>query len=130
MPVHPSAWQGMSATLAPAVLDQQAMTSGISQQGNMEHGVAPNRISTSGSPETNLPPSTGIDFNFSQDSKPLNFDMSRENSFQGFTKSGQATPAAEGFWDNFVIDDSWDDDRAITGSGGGSADNSVDMPAN
>ncbi|KIV96840.1 hypothetical protein PV10_00657 [Exophiala mesophila] len=129
MPVHPSAWQGMSATLAPAVLDQNAMTSGVPQQAKTEHGMPANHVSTSTSPETTLPPSTGIDFNFSQDSKPLNFDMSRENSFQGFSKSGQATPAGEGFWDNFVIDGSWDDDHNITGGGGANSDHSVDVPA-
>jgi hypothetical protein len=105
MPVHPSAYQGMSATLAPAALEQnrQTMSPQMSQKQSGQGADA------------NLP-TAGLDFNFSQDSKALDFSgmgMSRENSFQGFMKasalgSGQVTPGGEGFWDNFVMDGGWE----------------------
>jgi hypothetical protein len=140
MPVHPSAYQGMSATLAPSALDQHAMNVGeqeLSQDNNwMSSQVAHHNPSLTQS--SSLPPTAGLDFNFSQDSKGFEFGdigMSREDSFQGIAKtsglpSGQVTPAGEGFWDHFVMDGSWEDEqgnRSMSGSvvGEGSTANSV-----
>lgn len=102
MPVHPSAYHGMSATLAPAALANNpegtltATTPGT---------AAPNSADASA-------PSSGLDFNFSQDSKSLHLHnlpkMSDENPSSGLV-SGQVTPG-EGFWANFVQDDHWSEE--------------------
>lgn len=97
MPVHPSAWPGMSATLAPSALmstpTSTASTPGTSAPATSRDSVAP---------------STGLDFHFSQESKGLNL-----SNFDGFgsdaVDSGQVTPG-EGFWDNFVHDNSWNEE--------------------
>jgi hypothetical protein len=104
LPVHPSAYQGMSATLAPDVLDKKPDSS-PKRAGSNESTFA--AAQTSGpTPSTDTLPSAGLDFHFSQDSK--------EPSFLAFSRdmptgSGQITPAGEGFWDNFVMDNSWED---------------------
>jgi hypothetical protein len=98
MPVHPSAWAGMSATLAPSAL-VSTPTSGATTPATSAH---PTKDSTA--------PSSGIDFNFSQDSKGLNLH-NLELSTNDQSESGQETPG-EGFWDNFVHDASWSDDTS------------------
>jgi hypothetical protein len=90
MPVHPSAYQGMSATLAPAVLEKNADRT-VEQSG------------TSASTST---PTAGLDFKFSQESKEPSFSAITGDMTAG---SGQATPAGEGFWDHFVMESSWED---------------------
>ena len=93
MPVHPSAYHGMSATLAPAAmaLKSEATTPGTS----------------AGTTSDTTAPSSGLDFNFSQESKGLHLHslptMDQNNSGLG---SGQVTPG-DAFWDNFVQDDHW-----------------------
>jgi hypothetical protein len=102
MPVHPSAYQGMSATLAPA-----ALTS---------HSEAVSSATTPGtSAALHLPeaaaPSSGLDFNFSQESKGLNL-QDLPNMADGHLSSrpgsGQVTPG-EAFWENFVQDENWEE---------------------
>jgi hypothetical protein len=99
MPVHPSAYQGMSATLAPAALDNTALH-------NSTHLGANTALSTPVTHSTPLKsaphdsaPSAGLDFSFGQ----------------GPTGSGQVTPSGgEGFWDNFVFPDNWEDSNDKT----------------
>lgn len=100
MPVHPSAWKGMSTTLAPSAL-----------------GHTPEHASSSTSPGTpalistdNTAPSSGLDFGFgSQETKGLHIHNmpypSIEDSQSGLT-SGQQSPS-DGFWDNYVQDATW-----------------------
>lgn len=96
MPVHPSAYPGMSATLAPSALASTPTSS-----------AATPTTSASTSKEATAP-SSGLDFHFSQESKALPL-----NSLDGSDAldSGQATPG-EGFWDNFVHDASWSEETA------------------
>ena len=113
MPVHPSAYQGMSATLAPAALEHAH--DGASTA-NTHSTPTPGQTATSTAPSTsdnNTLPTAGLDFNFSQETKGLDFGgavgMSREGSRIGAgLASGQVTPAGEGFWENFVWDDGAD----------------------
>lgn len=129
MPVHPSAYPGMSATLAPSALEQHGMSPEQrepSQDSNwLSNQVAHHNPSLTQS--SSLPPTAGLDFNFSQDSKGFDFGsmgMSREDSLQGILKtsglpSAQNTPVGEGFWDHFVMDGSWEDqqgNRSMSGS--------------
>ena len=140
MPVHPSAYQGMSVTLAPSALEQHVMNHEEPSQNNTSISQATHHHSSIA--QLSLPPTTGLDFNFSQESKGFDFGgagMSREDSLQGIFKasgmpSGQVTPAGEGFWDNFVMDGSWEDEQAhksMNGSikGEGSTTNSVGATA-
>ena len=104
MPMHPAAHQGMSTTLAPAVLENNPVTS-------PKHvGTAastPAATSKSGfTTAADALPSAGLDFNFSQESKEPSFFTIAHG---GPTGSGHITPAGEGFWDNFVTDGSWED---------------------
>jgi hypothetical protein len=100
MPVHPSAWPGMSATLAPSALISTP-TSAASTPGT----------SAATTKDSNAP-STGLDFHFSQESKGLNL-----SNIDGFSSdavdSGQVTPG-EGFWDNFVHDGSWTEEASAS----------------
>lgn len=93
MPVHPSAWPGMSATLAPSALVSTPTS----------NATTPDTMATTARDST--APSSGLDFHFSQESKGLNLQ-----NFDGFSSeavdSGQVTPG-EGFWDNFVNDGHW-----------------------
>ena len=98
MPVHPSAY-GMSATLAPAAL--------------APHSEA---VSSATTPATSGPtsldskaPSSGLDFNFSQESKGLNLQnlpTMADGNYGSGLGSGQVTPG-EAFWDSYVQDDRW-----------------------
>jgi hypothetical protein len=106
MPVHTSAWKGMSATLAPAAL-----------------ATTPAAVSSAASPNTpasataydNAAPSTGLDFGFgSQETKGLNLQNLPHPSIEDVQSglgSGQQTPG-EGFWENFVQDATWADEAA------------------
>lgn len=99
MPVHPSAYPGMSATLAPAALDSK----------NDSLTATPN---TSAPTADGNAPSAGLDLGFSsQESKGLGLhvaDMTTKRENSESLGSGQVTPG-EGFWDNFVQDSSWDE---------------------
>lgn len=103
MPVHPSAYPGMSATLAPAALesnnDSMSATPTTSGSTAMDGGV----------------PSSGLDLGFSGDNKGLSINLtgSRRDHSPNSAQSGQVTPG-EGFWDNFVQDSSWYDDNTTT----------------
>ncbi|ETN37836.1 uncharacterized protein HMPREF1541_07459 [Cyphellophora europaea CBS 101466] len=99
MPVHPSAWPGMSATLAPSALDSTPTSA----------GSTPSTVAPTANDST--APSSGLDFNFSQESKGLNMQKLDGNS--DALDSDQATPG-DGFWDNFVNDASWADDSITT----------------
>jgi hypothetical protein len=98
MPVHPSAWAGMSATLAPSALVSTS-TSGATTPATSAHP-----------PKDSTAPSNGIDFNFSQESKGLNLH-NLDPTTNDHLDSGQETPS-EGFWDNFVHDASWSEDTS------------------
>ncbi|KAJ9638092.1 hypothetical protein H2204_004403 [Knufia peltigerae] len=89
MPVHPSNYPSMSVTLAPSALEQNNNL--VSADGITDH-----HNPTGSTPSA---PTSGLDFNFSQDSKGFPFGAG----------SGQVTPAGEGFWDHFVMDGSWED---------------------
>ena len=92
-----SGFNGMSATLALSALDMNndsytATTSGASY-------------------DTSTAPSSGLDFNLSQESTQLKGMpgvggqfMTRDTSVLG---SGQVTPGGDGFWDSFVQDGGW-----------------------
>lgn len=100
--VHPS-FDGMLSTLAPSALQFNG--------GNESYTLS---SSTSGaSLDTSAAPSTGIDFNLSQDSTQLKgMHMSGASQFMGrdnSSGSGQATPG-EGFWESFVQDGIWTGD--------------------
>ena len=101
MPVHPSAY-GMSSTLAPAAL--------------ASHSEAVSSATTPGASAQTDAPSSGLDFNFSQESKGLNLHnlptMSDGHHGSGLG-SGQVTPG-EGFWDNFVQEDHWSEETAVS----------------
>lgn len=93
---------GMSATLAPSALEHsgEALSAASSN-------VPPAKA------ESTSAPSSGLDFNLSQESKGLlaipSTGMTRENSVQG-PASGQATPH-DTFWDSFV-QDGWNEESA------------------
>lgn len=103
--VHPS-FDGMSATLAPSALDMSGES--FSAPGNASNPPAGDQVSA---------PSSGLDFNLSQDSTSLKgmpatagTGLSRQNSSHGL-KSGHMTPA-EGFsqWDSYIQDGTWGDE--------------------
>ena len=104
MPVHPSAYQGMSATLAPGMLENNAVHT-PKQISTAASTPATTHASIKTAPADSVP-SAGLDFNFSQDSKEPSF-LSMAGGMP--TGSGQVTPAGEGFWDHFVMDGSWED---------------------
>lgn len=100
---------GMSATLAPSALDM----SGESFAANAHVPGPPGADQLSA-------PSSGLDFNLSQDSTSLKgmpatsgAGLSRQNSGHGI-KSGHITPAADGFWDSYLQDGSWGDDNGAS----------------
>ena len=95
MPVHPSAY-GMSTTLAPAAL--------ASNSEAVSCATTPNTTTTADP----MAPSSGLDFNFSQESKGLNLqNLPTMGDGQGSALgSGQVTPG-DGFWDNFLQNDQW-----------------------
>jgi len=99
MPVHPSHYPGMSATLAPAALEHGVGDSKVDNTTATTTSSTPVAINQ---PLTPSAPSSGLDFNFSQDSKGFGFGGAG-------LASGQVTPAGEGFWDHFVMDGSWED---------------------
>ena len=105
MPVHPSAYQGMSATLAPAVLENNA-DHACMRPGPTASTPAATHVSVQ-TTSTNALPTAGLDFNFSQESKEPSFIATAGDMP---TDSGQVTPAGEGFWDHFVMNSSWEDD--------------------
>lgn len=119
MPVHPSAYQGMSATLAPSDLEHHMMNS--TQESKTSSPLTQDaKQMSSVTQSSTLPPTAGLDFNFSQESKGFDFGntgMSQEASLQDTLKasglaSGQITPSGDGFWDNFMTDGTWEDDQA------------------
>ncbi|KAI1619786.1 hypothetical protein EDD37DRAFT_192462 [Exophiala viscosa] len=102
MPVHPSAYPGMSATLAPAALEHAADNkTETTTTGSTPAASHSNQPPTPAAEYIN-PPTMGLDFNFSQESKGFGFSVPALGS-------GQVTPAGEGFWDHFVMDGSWED---------------------
>ncbi|KAK5057695.1 hypothetical protein LTR84_011696 [Exophiala bonariae] len=124
MPVHPSAYQGMSTTLAPSDLEHHVMNS--AQDSKISSSLTQNAKQTSSvTHSSTLPPTAGLDFNFSQESKAFDFGntgMSGEDSLKASgLASGQITPGGEGFWDNFMTDGTWEDEhtaRSLQGSVG------------
>jgi hypothetical protein len=113
MPVHPSAYQGMSATLAPAVLDNSAVHTPKHTSTTASTPTA-GYTSASVAGESTLP-TAGLDFNFSQETK----DPGYLSAVSGMpTSSGQATPAGEGFWENFVWEDQHDNHSAPVSNAG------------
>lgn len=88
---------GMSATLAPSVLESGA------------DALLATTATTPPSNYNNTMPSSGLGFNFSQESKVFD-SYSRDDSTQGLG-SGQATPA-EGFGDSFIQDGGWSEEVA------------------
>lgn len=100
MPVHPSHYPGMSATLAPAALEHAV----DSKVDNTTATTTSSTPAATTQPLTPGAPTSGLEFNFSQESKAFNFGAG--------LGSGQVTPGGEGFWDHFVMDGSWDDGAA------------------
>lgn len=106
-PMHPSL-DGMSATLAPSALDMSG--DGFSASANF------NGLATGDQPSA---PSSGLDFNLSQDSTSLKGmpsttggNMSRQSSSHGL-KSGHVTPP-EAFWDSYLQDGTWGDETSTS----------------
>jgi hypothetical protein len=101
--IHPS-YNGMSATLAPSALDSGT------------DSLFATTATTSPSNDTTTAPSSGLGFDFSQESKVFNpyctTGLGRDESTQGLG-SGQVTPG-EGFLDSFVQDGGWTEEA--TGS--------------
>lgn len=101
MSMHPSAYPGMSATLAPGALEQTGET-------HLKANVstpAPGQSTAPTPADTIAPPSAGLDFNFSQDSKSLGLG----GGGGGGGGEAGASPGGDGFWDHFVLDGSWED---------------------
>jgi hypothetical protein len=96
--MHPSC-NGMSATLAPSVLESGA------------DALSATTATAPASNDNNAVPSSGLGFNFSQESKVFD-SYSRDDSTQGLG-SEQVTPA-EGFWDSFVQGGGWSEEAAKT----------------
>ena len=90
---------GMSATLAPSVLESGA------------DALSATTATTPPSNDNNIVPSSGLGFNFSQESKVFD-SYSRDDSTLGLG-SGQVTPA-EGFGDSFIQDGGWCEEAAAT----------------
>ena len=99
MPVHPSAYHGMSATLAPAALDNTADSTPKCMSTTASTPVAAH-------PSAPTAPSEGLDFHFSQESKEPSFAAMVGGMPTG---SGQVTPGDNCFWDAYVTPDSWED---------------------
>jgi hypothetical protein len=101
--IHPS-YNGMSATLAPSALDSG--TDALS-------ATAP---TLSPSNDNITAPSSGVGFNFSQESKVFNpystTGLGHDDSTQGLG-SGQVTPG-EGFWDSFVQEGGWTEEASAS----------------
>ena len=99
--MHPS-YNGMSATLAPSALDSGT------------DALSATTTTTSPSNDNTTMPSSGLGFNFSQESKSFNpystMGFSRDEQGLG---SGQVTPA-EGFWDSFVQDGGWTEETTAS----------------
>jgi hypothetical protein len=99
--IHPS-YNGMSATLAPSALESGA------------DALSATTATTSPSHDYSSASSSGLGFNFSQESKGFNSystaGLGRDETTQGFG-SGQVTPG-EGFWDSFVQDGGWIEEAA------------------
>lgn len=96
MPVHPAAYQGMSATLAPPALTTQAE-------------------SLSATPSSNAPPT--MDGNVSAGGiDPLGLNHLSMPGQEGYSphslSSGQNTPG-ESFWSHFVQDGGWNDETSV-----------------
>ncbi|KIW11631.1 hypothetical protein PV08_10933 [Exophiala spinifera] len=106
MPVHPLNYPSMSVTVAPSALEQNNFLSAANR--NKDQPSSNNSTDATPQRPVNQPPTPGAasaaaaahDFSFGQDSKGFAF---------GSGGSGQDTPAGEGFWDHFVMDESWDD---------------------
>lgn len=97
MPVHPSAYQGMSATLAPSALSTQAE-------------------SLSATPSSNAPPTFDGSMSAGMlDPLGLNhLSMSAKDMHSPHSlPSGQNTPG-ESFWSNFVQDGGWNDETGLS----------------
>jgi hypothetical protein len=101
--IHPS-YNGMSATLAPSALDSGA------------DALSATTATTSLSNDNITAPSSGVGFNFSQESKVFNpystTGLGRDDSTQSLG-SGQVTPG-EGFWDSFVQEGGWTEDASAS----------------
>ena len=104
MPVHPSAWKGMSTTLNPSAL--ATTTNPVSS------ATTPNTPASANAPE-NTAPSSGLDFDSgSQEMKGLNLHSLPRYSIeeaQSGLSSGQQTPS-ESFWDSFWQDATWSEE--------------------
>lgn len=104
--MHPS-YHGMSATLAPSALE------------NGPEPLSSTTVTSGASGDATSAPSSGLDFNFSQESTLKGYTQysatgfKREDSASGLA-SGQVTPAADGFWDSFVQDGGWADEPTAT----------------
>ena len=100
-------YAGMSTTLAPSALDVTANESLIQTSTKQTKSADKGKASTLIKQESLAAPSSGLDFNLSQDSKTLPgypTGMTRENSaVDGGTLS--RTESHDGFWDNFVHDE-------------------------
>lgn len=97
MPVHPSAYPGMSATLAPSALNTQAESLSATPNSHapptMDGGMAAGGMDPLGLNHLSMP--------------------GKEMHSPHSMPSGQNTPA-ESFWSNFVQDGGWTDEAVAT----------------
>lgn len=107
MPVHPSAWKGMSTTLAPSALS--------TTPNPISSATTPTMTPASAHAPDMTAPSSGLDFGFgSQETKGLHIQNMPPPGLDDHNGlgSGQQTPG-EGFWDNFVHDATWHDETVV-----------------
>lgn len=122
LPIHPSAYQGMSATLAPAALEVESKTNTTTTSTPGLSDANPTLPSTRTSSDANTHTNNANSNAFST-AGPVLFQDNKNYDFAGGGGLGSdEMPAGEGFWDNFVIDSSWEGDEgsAPKSSGGGS----------
>ena len=99
MLMQPVPYGDMSATLAPSALDAsgaEALAATTTKAPTIKNEYA-------------SAPSSGLDFNLSQESKGL-YGLTREHSQPGLA-SGPVTPG-DGFWDSFV-QEGWNEEAAV-----------------
>ena len=97
IPVHPVAYQGLSATLAPAALTIQA--------GSLS-------ATSSSNPPTTLDGSVSV---AGLDPLGLNhYSVARRESYSLHSQASGQTSPGESFWSNFVHDGGWGDEMAAS----------------
>ncbi|KIY02619.1 uncharacterized protein Z520_01084 [Fonsecaea multimorphosa CBS 102226] len=102
MCAHDSTYQGMNATLAPAALDTPEET----PKGTSTSASTTTATHTSVSAEpanTDNLQTPDLDFALKEESREPSFFVADDG-----LETGQTDPSADGFWDHFVRDGSWE----------------------